>query len=99
MKNTLCAALVAATVAGCAAPQASVSHADAAPANASAYYCAKDRLNVNGAMLECNWQPTVDAACSQTRSTVLDRALLGSDPQPAGRCSTGVWLVKVSSRA
>ena len=98
MKNTLCAAAVALIVAGCAAPQASVATAGSAPSGAPAYYCAKDRLNVVGAQLECNWQTTADAACSQTKSSLLDRASLGSDPQPAGRCNTGVWLVKAIPR-
>ena len=99
MRNTLCAAVVAVIVAACAAPQASLGHGDSAPSSASAYYCAKDRLNANGARLECNWQPTIDEACSQTKSSVLDRASLSADPQPAGRCSSGVWLVKAMPRA
>jgi hypothetical protein len=97
MKSTLCA--LALVVAGCAAPQASFETGRHAASTASAYYCAKDRLNVQGAQLECNWQPTVEAACSQTKSSVLERASLAADPQPGGRCSTGVWLVKVAPRA
>jgi hypothetical protein len=97
MNNTFGAAAVAVILGGCAAPQASVGNAGSAP-SASTYYCAKDRLNVNGGQLECNWQPTVDLACSLTKATVLERASLASDPQPAGRCSTGVWLVKAMPR-
>jgi hypothetical protein len=97
MKNTLCCAAFAAFAAGCAAPQASVGTGSAAPA-ASAYYCAKDRLNPNGTNLECNWQPTIDAACSLTKSSVLERESLAADPQPAGRCNSGQWLVKATPR-
>jgi hypothetical protein len=98
MKNTLCPAVFAAFVAGCAAPQASVGTAGSAASGASAYYCAKDRLNVNGASLECNWQPTVDEACRFTKSSVLERGSLAADPQPAGRCNTGQWLVRAVPR-
>ncbi len=98
MKKALCIAAIA-LVAACAGPQASTeSRAAAAGARAPAYYCAKERLNPHGDALECNWQPTADEACRFMKSSVLQRASLGSDPQPAGRCSTGEWLVRVSPR-
>ena len=96
MRNTLCFAAV--VIAGCAAPQASTDYSPSATSGASVYYCAKNRLNTNGGLLECNWQPTVDDACGQTKSSVLERASLASDPQPSVRCSSGVWLVKVAPR-
>jgi|KBSMisStandDraft_5_1062788.scaffolds.fasta_scaffold120626_5 hypothetical protein len=99
MKNTLCCAAFAAFAAGCAAPQASVGTSGSGAPGASAYYCAKDRLNVNGANLECNWQPSIDEACSLTKSSVLERASLAAEPQPAGRCNSGQWLVKAVPRA
>ena len=99
MKNTICCAALAVLTAGCAAPQAPVGTSGSAAPGASAYYCAKDRLNVNGANLECNWHPTVDEACSLTKSSVLERGSLAAEPQPAGRCNSGQWLVKAMPRA
>jgi hypothetical protein len=98
MKSTLCPAVFAVFVAGCAAPQTSTGTAGSAAPSASAYYCAKDRLNVNGANLECNWQPTMDEACRLTKSRSLERGSLAADPQPAGRCNAGQWLVKAVPR-
>jgi hypothetical protein len=98
MKNALCAVALAAFTAGCATPQASVGTAGATASNVTAYYCAKDRLNANGAVLECNWHATIDEACALTKSSVLERASLASDPQPAGRCNSGQWLVKAMPR-
>ncbi len=98
MKSTLCPAVFAAFVAGCAAPQASVGTDRSAAGDSSAYYCARDRLNLNGANLECNWHRTVDEACSFTKSSVLERGSLAADPQPAGRCNTGQWLVRALPR-
>jgi hypothetical protein len=98
MKKSLCIAAVIA-LAACAGPQAATeSGREASPARSSAYYCARDRLNPQGDHLECNWQPTADDACRFMKSSVLQRASLASDPQPAGRCSTGEWLVKAAPR-
>jgi len=98
MKNTLCALALAAITAGCATPQASIGTTHPTASNVPAYYCAKDRLNANGALLECNWQATIDEACTLTKSSALERASLASDPQPAGRCNSGQWLVKATPR-
>ena len=98
MKNTLCAAALAVLATGCAAPQSSVGSPASASPGVIAYYCAKDRLNIVGPRLECNWQPSFDEACSQARSSVLERASLAGDPQPAGRCNSGQWLVKAMPR-
>ena len=99
MKKALCIAAATALVAACAGPQASTeSRGAAAGARVSAYYCAKERLNPQGDRLECNWQPSVADACRFTNSSALSRASLASDPQPAGRCSTGDWLVKATPR-
>lgn len=98
MKNALCIAAVA-FAAACAAPPPSTESRGAAVASrGAAYYCAKDRLNPQGDRLECNWQPTAEEACRFGNSSVLQRASLATDPQPAGRCNTGQWLVKVSPR-
>jgi hypothetical protein len=101
MKNLPCVLAAAAVtiVAGCAAPQASVEPASAtAAARSSSYYCAKERLAADGDRLECNWQPTADEACKFGDTRILQRVSLASDPQPAGRCNTGQWLVRVSPR-
>src|SRR3954470_15514867 len=87
----------AALAAGCASPQAPLGPAMAA-ASSSAYYCSKERLNDNAGRLECNWQPTADEACKFADTRVLQRDTLAADPQPAGRCNTGQWLVKVTPR-
>ena len=63
MKNKLCALALAAITAGCATPQASIGTTRPTASNVPAYYCARDRLNANGALLECNWQATIDEAC------------------------------------
>lgn len=88
--------LAAALVAACAAPQATTM--SAAGSRPSAYYCAKERLIQSGDRLDCNWQPTIDDACRYSNSSVLQQGALASQPQPAGRCNTGEWLVKVSPR-
>ena len=100
MKSLPCvlAAFAAALAAGCAVPQASVGTSAAASARSSSYYCSKERLAADGERLECNWQPTADEACRFGNVTVLQRGSLATDPQPAGRCNTGQWLVKVSLR-
>jgi hypothetical protein len=98
MKKALCIA-AAGLVAACAGPQAATESGGARAARSSAaYYCARDRLNPAGDTLECNWQPTADEACRFMKTSVMNRASLVSDPQPAGRCSTGDWLVKVTPR-
>ena len=98
MNKALCIA-AAGLAAACAGPQAASEPAGASAARSSAaYYCVKDRLNPTGDSLECNWQPTADEACRFAKSSVLRRASLASDPQPAGRCSTGDWLVKATPR-
>jgi hypothetical protein len=99
MKSLHCifALASAALAAGCASPQASQGSATAA-ARSSAYYCSKERLNDNAGRLECNWQPTADEACKFGDTRVLQRDALAADPQPAGRCNTGQWLVKVTPR-
>jgi len=98
MKNPLCAAALAVLVAACAAPQASVGTAGSAGSTAAAYYCARDRFNVNGTSIECNWQPTKDEACNLSKSSVLERGSLAGDPQSAGRCNSGQWLMKAQLR-
>ena len=98
MKSTFCWAAFAVFAAGCAAPQASIGTTGSAASSASAYYCARDRLNVNGANLECNWHRSVDEACRLTNSSALERESLAGEPQPAGRCNSGQWLVKAMPR-
>ena len=95
MKNAPCIVAAAVLAAACAAPQASTR---TAAASSPVYYCAKDHLIEQGNRLECNWQPSADEACKFMESSTLERASLASDPQSAGRCNTGVWLVKVSRR-
>jgi hypothetical protein len=101
MKSLACVAAfsLAAFAAGCAVPQASVGSSPGATlARSSTYYCAKERLTADGDRLECNWQPTAEDACRFGNASVMQRGSLAADPQPAGRCNTGQWLVKVSSR-
>ena len=89
--------LAAATLpVACAAPQTTPWPAAGPPL--SAYYCARERLVQNGDRLDCNWQATADEACRIGKSSVLKQSLLASEPQPAGRCDSGVSLVKVSPR-
>ena len=99
MKNAACILALAATIAaGCAVPQLSTQSQSASAVKSSTYYCAKERLAGDGARLECNWQPSAEEACKFSNSQVLERDTLASDPQPAGRCNTGQWLVKVPLR-
>jgi hypothetical protein len=99
MKSLHCifALAAAALAAGCASPQASLGAATAATPS-PAYYCSKERLNDNAGHLECNWQPTAEEACRFGNTRVLQRDAMAADPQPAGRCNTGQWLVKVMPR-
>jgi len=97
MNKTLCIAAAALLVAACAGPRGSTGRS-ALAAGSPAYYCDKERLLPQGGRLQCNWQPSADEACKFTESSVLERATLASEPQPAGRCNTGQWLVKVSPR-
>ena len=99
MKSLPCVLVAAVIAVGCAVPRASIESSAAAAPRASGYYCAKERLAADGERLECNWQPTADEACKFADTTVLQRGALASDPQPAGRCNTGQWLVKVSPRS
>jgi hypothetical protein len=101
MKSLPCILVVATVIAsGCAAPLASTgSPSGAATATRStSFYCAKERLAADGARLECNWQPSFDEACKFFDTRVLERGSLASDPEPAGRCNTGQWLVKATPR-
>ena len=88
-----------AILSGCSGLQSSTaSSAPGATARASGYYCQQERLNTNGDRLECNWQPTAEEACRYANSMTVTRSSVTSDPQPAGRCSSGQWLVRVTSR-
>ena len=100
MKSVSCiAVLLAVAATGCAGPQASVGSDRASTASRSAaYYCSKEKLVAEGGMLRCNWEPTIDEACRVGKTSTIDRASLASEPQPAGRCSTGEWLVKATPR-
>ena len=95
-KKTPCIlAATLAVLAGCAAPPATRT---AAATPAAAYYCTQERLAADGDRLECNWQPTADEACKFGDVSVMQRGSLASDPQPAGRCNTGQWLVRITRR-
>ena len=100
MKTTsFIAASLCVAAAGCAGPQASMGSAESTSTrSAAAYYCAKDKLVTEGGMLRCNWEATIDDACRVGKSSTLDRTSLASDPKPAGRCSSGEWLVKATPR-
>lgn len=88
-----------AMLAGCAGVQTSTGSSGATSmANAKGYYCAKERLNPSGDRLECNWQPTPEEACRFYNASTLQRSAMSGDPQPAGRCSSGQWLVMVTPR-
>ena len=99
MKKMHCAAAVTTLIlAGCAGPQASLERTQAAGAAPAGLYCAKDRLLTAGTRLECNWQPSAEEACKFGEVSTVERAELAGDPQPAGRCNTGQWLVRVARR-
>jgi len=95
MNKKLCVlAATLAAVAGCAAPPATRVAASSSPS----YYCVKENLLASGDRLQCNWQPTADEACKFADVSVMERGSFSSDPQPAGRCNTGQWLVRVTRR-
>jgi hypothetical protein len=61
-------------------------------------YCFKRNLAESGGKLYCNWVADRSQACT-ARADVGVEVARYSDPQPAGRCDTGEYLVKVSPKA
>ena len=61
-------------------------------------YCFKRNLVQSNGKLYCNWVTDRNDACNARNDTGLDVARY-SDPQPAGRCDTGEYLMKVHPKA
>jgi hypothetical protein len=61
-------------------------------------YCWKDKLMTEGSELRCNWSANRKEACETKYSSSISRDKLTAEPQDAGRCANGQWLVKVTAR-
>lgn len=58
-------------------------------------YCWKDKLEVVGDKVTCNFAPSVREACESAYPTTIAKARLSGEPQKGSRCSNGQWLVAV----
>jgi len=67
-------------------------------ATAGEQYCFKRNLVQSDGKLYCNWVSDRNEACTARTDKGLDVARYGS-PQPAGRCETGEYLMKVAPKA
>jgi hypothetical protein len=95
MKTTLLFATIPLSLAvGCA----TVDDVKVASASGASYYCAKDRLTESGGKLSCNWSPTAKDACRNFTVAKLEKGSVASGPTDSGRCETGDWLIRVTTR-
>jgi len=81
-------------------PMASTSEkaSNTAVATSGEQYCFKRNLVQSDGKLYCNWVSDRADACTARADKGLEIARYG-DPQPAGRCDTGEYLMKVAPRA
>jgi hypothetical protein len=102
MKNFSCvigacaaAALLSACATNSAAPTANAN----TTAAAGTMVCHKDKLNVVGAELDCNWASSVREACDGiVKSSRISQTAITATPAAASRCANGLWLVQVTMK-
>jgi hypothetical protein len=94
MKIALIACAPLVLLAACANVQSSTAGSGAQPASGT-MYCWKDKLEVAGDKVTCNWASSAREACESTYPTTIAKAKLAGDPQKGNRCSNGQWLVSV----
>ena len=61
-------------------------------------YCFKRNLRQSDGKLYCNWVADRAEACNARDDRGLEVSGYG-DPQPAGRCDSGEYLMKVAPKA
>lgn len=100
MKKLLClAALTIVPLAACTTtPTATVSNGATASV-AGERYCFKRNLTESDGKLHCNWVADRGDVCGSARHDATVEAGRFSAPQPAGRCETGEYIVKVQPKA
>jgi predicted small secreted protein len=101
MKSLIALAAVPMLVlAGCATTQKAGGDAPVAASAGAAgtYYCWKGRYVNDGGRLGCNWAASVADACKYDTYSVLTSRGAATEPQSAGRCANGEWLVMVTTR-
>jgi hypothetical protein len=85
-------------LAACATPDKASNSGPATVAGSGTYYCWKDRLTTEGERLGCNWAPTVADACRFNEFNYVDKKATAGEPEKAGRCQNGEWLMKVTTK-
>ena len=100
MNKLVLLSLAALSLAACSGlPTASTNGSSGSYVAASGeQYCFKRNLVQSNGKLYCNWVSDRDQACTARSDTGLEITRY-SDPQPAGRCETGEYLMKVAPRA
>ena len=94
MKIALIACAPLVLLAACATVQTSTAGSGAETASGT-MYCWKDKLEVAGDKVTCNWASSAREACESTYPTTIAKAKLSGEPQKGNRCSNGQWLVAV----
>ena len=99
MKKLICVAAVSILASACAsAPTASTSNGATASV-AGERYCFKRNLTEGDGKLHCNWVADRSQVCESGRVSAAVETARFSAPQPAGRCNTGEFIVKVAPKA
>jgi hypothetical protein len=98
MNKLLCVAIAAIfPLAGCATAPTAPAVAAASTASGPMMFCWKGRLTGDGGKMSCNWESSKEEACKSASFTTLEGGRY-SEPQAAGMCSNGQWLVAVQSK-
>jgi hypothetical protein len=99
MNKLICVAAVSILASACAsAPTASTSNGATASV-AGERYCFKRNLTEGDGKLHCNWVADRSQVCDSGRVNATVEMARFSSPQPAGRCNTGEYIVKVAPKA
>ncbi|MEP7157762.1 MAG: hypothetical protein ABI905_18400, partial [Betaproteobacteria bacterium] len=66
--------------------------------NAASAYCWKDKLQVTGTALVCNWADSAEEACKGNPTSDISKDSVSGEPSDARRCNNGKWLVQVTKK-
>jgi len=98
MNKLLCLAIAAVfPLAGCATAPGAPAMAAASAACGPMMFCWKGRLTGDASKMNCNWEASKDEACKSATFTTIEGGRY-TEPEAAGMCSNGQWLVAVRSK-
>lgn len=101
MKDTasVAAALLALTLAGCAATNGSSGTTPRAVAPAGGtLYCLDGKMNETADGYLCTWARSHREACAATETTVVAKSAVATGPTRGGMCPHGERIVHVTTR-